>query len=43
MGSLAFPIEAYYVDVRVAVLLGSVTSAICGYLVLRDVSTRRYA
>jgi len=43
MGSLAFPTEAYYVDVRVAVLLGSVTSAICGYLVLLSASTSRYA
>lgn len=40
MGSLAFPSEAYYVGVRVAVLLGSVTSAICGYLVLRRASSR---
>ena len=35
IGTLAFPAEAYDVDVRVAVLLASVISAICGYLVLR--------
>jgi Na+:H+ antiporter, NhaA family len=38
IGTLAFPAEAYDVDVRVAVLLASVTSAICGYLVLRAAS-----
>jgi NhaA family Na+:H+ antiporter len=41
MGTLAFPAEAYDADVRVAVLLASVTSAICGYLVLRSASSRR--
>jgi Na+:H+ antiporter, NhaA family len=38
IGTLAFPAEAYDVDVRVAVLLASMTSAICGYLVLRAAS-----
>ncbi|MBV8133067.1 MAG: Na+/H+ antiporter NhaA [Alphaproteobacteria bacterium] len=41
MGTLAFPAEAYDTDVRVAVLLASVTSAICGYLVLRRASSQR--
>jgi len=41
MGTLAFPAEAYDADVRVAVLLASVTSAICGYLVLRTASSKR--
>jgi Na+:H+ antiporter, NhaA family len=41
MGTLAFPAEAYDADVRVAVLFASVTSAICGYLVLRSASSRR--
>jgi Na+:H+ antiporter, NhaA family len=35
IGTLAFPAEAYDVDIRVAVLLASVVSAICGYLMLR--------
>jgi NhaA family Na+:H+ antiporter len=35
IGTLAFPAEAYDADVRLAVLLASMTSAICGYLVLR--------
>ena len=35
IGTLAFPAEAYDVDIRIAVLLASVISAICGYLVLR--------
>jgi NhaA family Na+:H+ antiporter len=35
IGTLAFPAEAYDVDVRIAVLLASVISAICGYLILR--------
>ena len=39
MGPLAFPTEAYDVDIRLAVLLGSVISAICGYLVLRRASS----
>jgi Na+/H+ antiporter NhaA len=43
MGTLAFPAEAYDADVRVSVLLASVTSAICGYLVLRRASARRFA
>ena len=34
IGTLAFPAEAYDADVRIAVLLASLTSAICGYLVL---------
>jgi NhaA family Na+:H+ antiporter len=41
MGTLAFPAEAYDADVRIAVLSASVTSAICGYLVLRRASFRR--
>jgi NhaA family Na+:H+ antiporter len=40
IGTLAFPAEAYDVDIRVAVLLASVISAICGYLVLRRSSQR---
>jgi Na+:H+ antiporter, NhaA family len=40
MGTLAFPAEAYDEDVRIAVLLASVTSAICGYFVLRRASSR---
>jgi NhaA family Na+:H+ antiporter len=43
IGTLAFPAEAYDADVRVAVLLASVTSAICGYLVLRRASARVFA
>jgi NhaA family Na+:H+ antiporter len=43
IGTLAFPAEAYDADVRVAVLLASVTSAICGYLVLRRASAPRFA
>jgi NhaA family Na+:H+ antiporter len=35
VSTLAFPAEAYDADVRIAVLLGSVASAITGYLVLR--------
>ena len=41
MGTLAFPAEAYDADVRIAVLSASVTSAICGYLVLRRALFRR--
>lgn len=41
MGTLAFPAEAYDADVRIAVLCASMTSAICGYLVLRRASFRR--
>ncbi len=37
-GTLAFPAEGYDVDVRVAVLLASLLSAILGYLVLRTAS-----
>jgi len=43
IGTLAFPAEAYDTDVRVAVLLASLISAICGYLVLRIASDRRVA
>jgi Na+/H+ antiporter NhaA len=43
MGTLAFPAQGYHADVRVAVLLGSVTSAICGYVVLRLASARCFA
>jgi len=38
IGTLAFPAEGYDVDVRIAVLLASSISAICGYLVLRSAS-----
>jgi NhaA family Na+:H+ antiporter len=41
IGTLAFPAEAYDVDVRIAVLLASVISAICGYLILRIGSSVR--
>ena len=43
IGTLAFPAEAHDTDVRVAVLLASLISAICGYLVLRIASDRRVA
>ncbi len=39
-GTLAFPADAYDVDIRIAVLLASVMSAICGYLVLRRPSLK---
>ena len=42
IGTLAFPAEAYDVDVRVAVLLASVISGICGYLVLYHPRRRVY-
>ncbi len=35
IGTLAFPAEAYDIDIRIAVLLASVISATCGYLVFR--------
>lgn len=35
IGTLAFPAKGYDVDVRIAVLVASSISAICGYLVLR--------
>jgi len=41
IGTLAFPVEAYDLDVRIAVLLASLISAICGYLVLRIGSRNR--
>jgi NhaA family Na+:H+ antiporter len=41
IGTLAFPADAYDTDVRAAVLLASLISAICGYLVLRIGSRRR--
>jgi NhaA family Na+:H+ antiporter len=41
IGTLAFPAEAYDADLRLAVLLASMTSAICGYLVLRGASSLR--
>src|SRR5262249_24033738 len=41
IGTLAFPAEAYDTDVRVSVLLASLISAICGYLVLRVGAERR--
>jgi Na+:H+ antiporter, NhaA family len=40
IGTLAFPGEGYDVDVRIAVLLASSLSAVCGYLVLRFASRR---
>jgi len=40
VSTLAFPAECYDADVRIAVLLGSVASAIGGYLVLRNASNR---
>jgi NhaA family Na+:H+ antiporter len=41
IGTLAFPAEAYDEDIRAAVLLASLISAICGYLVLRIASRGR--
>ena len=35
IGTLAFPAEGYDIDVRVAVLIASMLSAICGFVVLR--------
>jgi NhaA family Na+:H+ antiporter len=35
IGTLAFPAEAYDTDVRASVLLASLISAMCGYLVER--------
>ena len=40
MGSLAFPVGGCNADIRVAARLGSMTSAICGYLVVRSVLPR---
>jgi NhaA family Na+:H+ antiporter len=40
IGGLAFPAEGYNVDIRIGVLIGSLFSAICGYLLLR---TARFA
>jgi NhaA family Na+:H+ antiporter len=40
ISTLAFPAEGYDADVRIAVLLGSVASAIAGYLVLFGASRR---
>ncbi len=40
IGTLAFPAESYDVDVRVAVLLASSLSGVCGYLVLRTAPPR---
>ena len=40
IGGLAFPAEGYNVDIRIGVLIGSVFSAVCGYLLLR---TARFA
>ena len=41
IGTLAFPAEGYDVDVRIAVLLASLLSGICGYLVLRTAPVTR--
>jgi Na+/H+ antiporter NhaA len=38
IGSLAVPAEAYDVDIRIAVLIASLASALCGYLVLPSTS-----
>jgi NhaA family Na+:H+ antiporter len=35
IGTLAFPAEGYDIDVRIAVLVASLLSAVCGYVVLR--------
>lgn len=35
IGTLAFPTEGYDVEIRIAVLIASLLSAICGYVVLR--------
>jgi Na+:H+ antiporter, NhaA family len=43
IGTLAFPAEAYDIDIRVAVLFSSLISATSGYLVLRIGSRRRLA
>ena len=40
IGTLAFPAEGYDVDVRTAVLLASLLSGVCGYLVLRTAPPR---
>ena len=40
IGGLAFPAEGYNVDIRIGVLIGSLFSAVCGYLLLR---TARFA
>lgn len=40
VSTLAFPAEGYVADVRIAVLIGSVASAIGGYIVLRTASHR---
>jgi NhaA family Na+:H+ antiporter len=40
VSTLAFPAEGYVADVRIAVLLGSLASAIGGYVVLRTASLR---
>jgi Na+:H+ antiporter, NhaA family len=40
ISSLAFPAEAYHADVRIAILTGSLASAIAGYLVLRGAPFR---
>lgn len=39
IGTLAFPAEGYDVDVRIAALVASLASAICGYLMLRFAAT----
>jgi NhaA family Na+:H+ antiporter len=36
IGSLAFPDEGYDVDIRIAVLIASLVSAVSGYLLLRS-------
>jgi Na+:H+ antiporter, NhaA family len=41
VSTLAFPAEAYDADVRIAVLLGSVASAVAGYGVLHSASRTR--
>jgi NhaA family Na+:H+ antiporter len=41
VGTLAFPADGYDADVRIAVLLGSLASAIAGYIVLRTAPAER--
>jgi Na+:H+ antiporter, NhaA family len=40
ISTLAFPAEGYHADVRIAVLVGSLASAIGGYFVLYGASRR---
>jgi NhaA family Na+:H+ antiporter len=40
IGMLAFPGPEHAADIRIGVLMGSVASAIAGYLVLRKAASR---